>query len=97
MLSSHLPSTRFRTVAPTTARPVDASGSTTKAVTSLWTVRKDAQRIDAELMDHGQAGWELRMSKNHAWMSGHRFSDRANAIAHGEAIRRDLEQRDWRE
>ena len=59
-------------------------------VTPLWTVRKDAQRIDAELLDRGPAGWELRMSKNHVWMSGRRFSDRANAIAHGEAVRRDL-------
>jgi hypothetical protein len=47
-------------------------------------------------MDCGQSGWELRMSKGHGLMSRRRFSDRANAIAHGEAIRRDLVQRDWR-
>ena len=81
---------------PTTVRAIEVPRTTAKVVTPLWTVRKDAQRIDAELLDRGPAGWEVRMSKNHVWMSGRRFSDRANAIAHGEAARRDLEQREWR-
>ena len=95
MLTSHLPLPRLRNSSPAAGR-IEAAGPIEKVITPLWTMRKDVQRIDAELMHHGPARWELRMSKNHVWISGQRFSDRANAIAHGEAIRRDLEQRDWR-
>ena len=96
MLTGRPPSRRLDNSPPFTARVVDACGATPKAVTPLWTVMKDGQRVDAELMDRGPAGWELRISKNHVWMSGRRFADRPNAIAQGEALRRDLEQRDWR-
>jgi hypothetical protein len=95
MSANHPLSPRPRSSSPTTVR-ADLPRATATIVTLLWTVTKDAQRIDAELLDRGTAGWELRMSKNHVWMSGRRFSDRANAIAHGEAVRRDLEQREWR-
>jgi hypothetical protein len=90
------PSPRPTDGSATTVRLVETPRTTAKVVTPLWTVTKDAQRIDAELLDHGSAGWELRMSKNHVWLSGRRFSDRPNAIAHGEALRRDLQERGWR-
>jgi hypothetical protein len=96
MSASQPPSPRSRIDSATTAHPVGAPDTPAKVVTLLWTVRRDALRIDAELVDRGPAGWELRMSKNHVWLSGERFSDRANAIAHGEAARRDLKQREWR-
>jgi hypothetical protein len=96
MLTSHPTSLPPGDSSPMTVRRVDIPRTTPKIVTPLWTVTKDGQRIDAELLDQGLAGWELRMSKNHVWLSGRRFSDRPNAIAHGEAIRRDLEQREWR-
>jgi hypothetical protein len=37
-------------IAPAKPRPAEP----------LWTVTKDAQRIDAELVDQSEAGWELR-------------------------------------
>lgn len=97
MLTDHRPLPGLRNSAFTTPAGVaNTPAAMTKTVTPLWTVRKDAQRIDAQLLDVGPAGWELQMSRNHVWMSGRRFADRPNAIAHGEAIRRDLNQRDWR-
>jgi hypothetical protein len=96
MLTSQVPSRRPSDIPATTVRAVDRSHMAAKVVTPLWTMTKDAQRIDAELLDRGPGGWELRLSKNHVWISGQRFSDRPNAIAHAEAMRRDLNQRDWR-
>ena len=61
----------------------------------LWTVTKDAQRIDAQLVDQSEAGCELRMLQNGEWLSGRRFSDKARAMAHGDDVRRQLEQRGW--
>lgn len=57
---------------------------------------KDGQRVDAELVDHqGPAGWELRMLRNHDWVSGRRFSARADAIAHAEQHQLHLLAQGW--
>jgi hypothetical protein len=61
----------------------------------LWTATKDAQRVDAQLVDQSESGCELRMLQNGEWLSGRRFSDRARAIAHGEDVRQQLESRGW--
>ena len=61
-----------------------------KLVHPLWTLTKDAMRIETELVEQGGAGWQLRMLQNHDWVSGRRFSDRADAVAHGERHRQHL-------
>jgi hypothetical protein len=64
-------------------------------VTPLWTLTKDARRIDAQLVDQSKAGCELRMLQNGEWLSGRRFSDCARAIAHGADVQHQLESRGW--
>jgi hypothetical protein len=72
-------------VVPATPRPAEP----------LWTATKDAQRVDAQLVDQSGSGCELRMLQNGEWLSGRRFSDKARAMAHGEDVRRQLESRGW--
>jgi hypothetical protein len=78
-----------------TVRLVDMPPSKPHVVTPLWTATKDAQRIEAQLVDQTVAGCELRMLQNSEWLSGRRFSDRARAIAHGDDVRHQLEERGW--
>ena len=78
-----------------TVRLVDLPPTPPKVVTPLWTATKDAQRVDAQLVDQSPAGCELRMLQNGEWLSGRRFSDRARAIAHGDDVRHQLEARGW--
>jgi hypothetical protein len=61
----------------------------------LWTMTRDAQRLDAELVDQSAAGCKLRMLQNGEWLWGRPFSDRARAMAHGEDARHQLEARGW--
>jgi hypothetical protein len=79
-----------------TVRLVDMPPTKTFVATPLWTVTKDGQRIDAQLVDQSEAGCELRMLQNGDWLSGRRFSDKARAMAHGDEVRKQLEQRGWR-
>ncbi|MEP6998819.1 MAG: hypothetical protein ABI900_14290 [Betaproteobacteria bacterium] len=79
-----------------TVRLVDMPPSKPNVVVSLWTVTKDGQRVDAQLVDQSAAGCELRMLQNGEWLSGRRFSDRARAITHGDDVRQQLESRGWR-
>lgn len=78
-----------------TVRLVDLPLAAPKIVTPLWTLTKDAQRIDAELVDQGAAGFELRLLRDHEWFSGRRFSNRAQAVAHSVERRRELLSRGW--
>jgi hypothetical protein len=78
-----------------TVRLVDLPPSKSHPVTPLWTVTRDGQRVDAQLVDQTTAGCELRMLQNGEWLSGRRFSDKARAMAHGEDVRRQLETRGW--
>jgi hypothetical protein len=78
-----------------TVRIVDMPPAKPHVVTPLWTVTKDGQRVEAQLVDQTEAGCELRMLQNGEWLSGRRFSDRARAMAHGEDARHQLEARGW--
>ncbi len=78
-----------------TVRLVDMPPSKPNVVTPLWTMTKDGQRIDAQLVDQSAAGCELRMLQNGDWLSGRRFSDKARAMAHGDDVRHQLEKRGW--
>jgi hypothetical protein len=78
-----------------TVRLIDLPPATPKVVTPIWTLTKDAQRIEAELVDQGAAGWELRLMQNREWVSGRRFRDRLQAVAHAVETRRELLSRGW--
>jgi hypothetical protein len=80
-----------------TVRLVDMPPSKPNVTTPLWTVTKDGQRVEAQLVDQSAAGCELRMLQNGEWLSGRRFSDKARAMAHGDDVRQQLEERGWRE
>jgi hypothetical protein len=68
-----------------------------QAAEPLWSVRLDGRQIDAELRGHGEYGWEFQLLHDREFYAGRRFDLRAQAVAHGEEIRRELEQRGWRE
>ena len=78
-----------------TVRLIDVPPSKAHVVTPLWTVTKDGQRVEAQLVDQSAAGCELRILQGGEWLSGRRFSDPARAVAHGEDVRRQLESRGW--
>jgi hypothetical protein len=68
-----------------------------KPAEPLWSVRMGGRQIDAELRGHGEYGWEFQLLHDREFYAGRRFDLRAQAIADGEEIRRELEQRGWRE
>ena len=78
-----------------TVRLVELPPTTPRLVTTLWTVRKDSQRIDAELVEQGAAGWEVRLLRDLEWHSGRRFRNRVQAVAHAVDTRRELLTRGW--
>jgi len=78
-----------------TARLVDLPPTTPSLVTPLWTVKKNSHRIDAELVEHSAAGWEIRLLRGHEWQSGGRFRKRVEAVAHAVDTRRELLTRGW--
>ena len=61
----------------------------------LWSVRKAGRQIDAELLGQGEYGWEFRLLDRGEFYAGRRFDLRAQAVAHGEEIRRELEADGW--
>jgi hypothetical protein len=79
-----------------TVRLVDPPPTTPKIVMPLWTLTRDGQRIDAELVDQGTAGFELRLLRDHEWFAGRRFGNRAQAVAHSVETRRELLSRGWK-
>jgi len=58
-------------------------------------MRKDGRQIDAELRGHGKYGWELQLLRDGGFYAGRRSDMRAQAVAHGEEIRRELIGRGW--
>lgn len=61
----------------------------------LWSMCKDGHQIDAELRGHGEYGWELQLLRDGGFYAGRRFDLRAQAVAHGNEIRSDLERDGW--
>jgi hypothetical protein len=57
---------------------------------SLWTLRKDERHMNAEILQHGEYGWEVRLFENDELYLGQRFDLCVLAVAHGEAIRRRM-------
>lgn len=64
---------------------------------TLWTLTKEGVGVTAELLDQSSAGVELRMHRDGEWLSGRRFSERANAIAYALKHREQLTAKGWRE
>jgi hypothetical protein len=63
----------------------------------LWSLCKAGRRIDCELFDHGSHGVEVQLVRDGHWYSGLRFTLRAQALAHADLRRDDLERHGWRE
>jgi hypothetical protein len=78
-----------------TVRLVDPPPAAPKIVVPLWTVTRNGQRIDAELVDQGAAGFELWLLRDREWFAGRRFGNRAQAVAHSVETRRELLSRGW--
>ena len=78
-----------------TVRLVDPPPTTPKIVMPLWTLTRNGERIDAELVEQGAAGFELRLLRDHEWFAGRRFGNRTQAVAHSVETRRELLSRGW--
>ena len=76
---------------------IGASVQPTQARTGelLWTLAKDGVTVSAELVDQSSAGVELRMLKDGEWMSGRRFAERTNALAHAAKHRAEMVSKNW--
>jgi hypothetical protein len=61
----------------------------------LWSMRKDGHQLDAQLRGHGEYGWEVQFLNDGEFYAGRRFNRHAQAVAHGDEIRRDLERKGW--
>src|SRR5207247_5829861 len=61
----------------------------------LWSVLRSGEQIDAELLGHGESGWELQLYRRGEFYAGRRFNQRAQAIAYGDLVRGDLEAEGW--
>jgi hypothetical protein len=64
----------------------------------LWTLRKHGARMDAELRDDtgADAGAELQLLRDGAFVYGRRLPSRAMAIDEAEGCRREFEADGWR-
>jgi hypothetical protein len=78
-----------------TVRLVDSPPTTPTIVTPLWTLTKGGQCIDAELVDQGAAGFELRLLRDRELLSDRRFRNRGQAVAYSVERRRELLARGW--
>jgi hypothetical protein len=56
---------------------------------------KNGNRVDAELREHGQWGWECQFFYNGDFAYGRRWTTRADALAEAEAKRQELERAGW--
>jgi hypothetical protein len=63
----------------------------------LWTLRKGAARLDAELRDHGQYGVELQLLREGVLIYGHRYDHRDFALDEAAGCRRLYEKDGWNE
>jgi hypothetical protein len=48
-----------------------------------------------QLRSHGEYGWEAQLFRDGEFYAGRRFDLRAQAVAHAEQTRRDLEREGW--
>jgi hypothetical protein len=62
----------------------------------LWSLHKGGKRqVDAELRAHRDSGVECQFWYEGELVSGRLWTCRADAVAHAEAKRRELERRGW--
>jgi hypothetical protein len=61
----------------------------------LWSLRKDGRQFTCELRSHGEHGWEAQLFRDSDFYAGRRFDLRAQAVAHAEQTRQDLERDGW--
>ena len=82
--------------APGHAASQQGAVSTRRTRERLWTLTKRGQRIDAELVFHGESyGWECQCLHDGELAYGQRFVMREGAVAEAEAQRPRLLAEGW--
>jgi hypothetical protein len=61
----------------------------------LWSLHRDGRQITCELRSHGEYGWEAQLFRDGEFYAGRRFDLRAQAVAHAEQTRQDLDREGW--
>jgi hypothetical protein len=61
----------------------------------LSSLQRDGRQITCELRNHGEYGWEAPLFRDGEFYAGRRFHLRAEAVAHAEQTRQDLERDGW--
>jgi hypothetical protein len=77
------------------ATPRPRTAPTAKPREHLWTLTKDGGRWTAELLGHGEYGWELQALRDGEFRYGRRHHLREAAIAEGAHWRHELEVKGW--
>ena len=93
------PTTRNLTASPGT-RPItrtrfEGKRTTPKARERVWTLVRDNRRIDAELLNQGEAGVEVQFILNGELARSWRFPSRAGALGEADAQRARLLSAGW--
>jgi hypothetical protein len=63
----------------------------------VWTLTKESVRLRADLLSHGEFGWEMQVFRNDAFVYGRRWNLRESAWDDALATRRSLLLEGWRD
>jgi hypothetical protein len=67
-----------------------------KPTESLWTLRKGSGTVECGLLTHGEPGGvEVQLFGNGGFYAARRFELRAQAVAHGNELKANLEADGW--
>jgi hypothetical protein len=61
----------------------------------LWSLQTGGRQITCELRSHGEYRWEAQLFRDGKVYSGRPCDLRAQAVAHAEQTRQDLEREGW--
>jgi hypothetical protein len=76
-------------------RPTAAAAQTASGRTSLVDAERRAHSTEAQLRGHGEYGCEIQLLRDGEFYAGFPYMLRAEAVAMGLALRRDLEKDGW--
>jgi hypothetical protein len=76
-------------------RPKQAAKTPLRVNAPLWSMRKDAARIDCTIHDCGSYGWKAVFLINGDWFFSCRFESWAAAIIAADKKHAELEQSGW--
>jgi hypothetical protein len=62
----------------------------------IWTMRRQGRQTDCVLLGQGEYGWDLQLLRDGDSFYARRWTLKAEALAEGDDIRRELERDGWK-